>query len=462
MINRRDLLKSCGAAAAVTVSPGAVPSRPNIITILFDDLGCGDCSCYGNPTIITPNMDHMAQEGMRFTQFAGSPLCAPSRGQLMTGRLGIRTGLTTNFFPWSEGGIPDPEITVAQMLKKAGYDTMCVGKWHLGHLPRYLPTRHGFDDYFGIPYSNDMSKATNRADWAQSTPPTPLIRGEKVIEQEPDQSLLTQRYTEVATEFIRKCSRAGKRFFLYLPHTMPHQPVAASSRFRGKSQYGLYGDVVQELDWSVGEILRVLREQKLDRNTLVFISSDNGPATGVATGFFRGSKGTTWEGGMREPGIAWWPRTIPAGITTPAFASNMDLFPTYVKLAGLEMPRDRVYDGQDLAPVLFHNDPGREALFFYYRNSPGATYDRQERLQAVRKGRWKLHIERSEETCCALDRSGAAAPPSGEEEMPLLFDVQQDIGERRNQAARHPEIVKELLDVIAQHRASFTPAPTQR
>jgi arylsulfatase A-like enzyme len=283
--------------------------------------------------------------------------------------------------PWSEDGIPDSEITVAQMLKKAKYDTMCVGKWHLGHLPRYLPTHHGFDDYFGIPYSNDMSKATNpRNLWADKMPPTPLIRGEKTIEQEPDQSMLTQRYTEMATEFIRKSSRAERPFFLYLPHTMPHSPVAASSSFRGKSLCGLYGDVMQELDWSVGEILRVVREQKIDGNTLVMFTSDNGGAGAGSNGPFRGGKNATWEGGVRDPFIAWWPGRIPPGVVTPAFATEMDLFPTIVKLAGLEMPKDRVYDGQDLSPVLFRNDPGREPLFFYYRNSPGGPDDREEQL----------------------------------------------------------------------------------
>ena len=211
----------------------------------------------------------------------------------------------------------------------------------------------------------------------------------------------------------------------------------------------------------MGEILRVLREQNVDRNTLVFLSSDNGAASDVATGPFRGSKGTTWEGGMREPGIAWWPGTVPAAITTTAFTSNMDLFPTYMKLAGLEMPRDRVYDGQDLYPVLFHNEAGREPLFFYYRNSPGGPYDREERLQAVRKGRWKLHIEPSAETCCALDT--AVSPlPAGEPKLPWLFDVQGDIAERRHVEQRHPEIVKELLELIRVHQSSFTPAPTQK
>jgi arylsulfatase A-like enzyme len=395
----------------------------------------------------------MAQEGIKLTQFYASPLCAPSRGQLLTGRLGVRTGLTTNFFPDSQGGIPASEITVAQMMKKAGYSTTCVGKWHLGSLPRYLPTNHGFDDYFGIPYSNDMSKATNpRYPWPPGSPPTPLIGGEKTIEQEPDQSLLTRRYTEAAAEFIRKNSRAGKPFFLYLPHSMPHQPVSASSSFRGKSLCGLYGDAVQELDWSVGELLRVLREEKADRNTLVILTSDNGAGSGGSSGPFRDGKGSTWEGGVRVPCIAWYPGKVPAGVVTPAFATTMDLFPTFVRLAGLQMPNDRVYDGEDIGPVLFRGDAGREPLFFYYRNSPGGIYDREEKLQAVRKGRWKLHI----------DFTVPAGRTSDDLKPPMLYDVQQDISEQRNVASGQPEVVKELRAVIDHHKASFEPARTQR
>jgi arylsulfatase len=437
------MMKSGIAASAAPLAEAAT-RLPNIVLILFDDLGYGDLGCYGHPTIMTPNIDRVAREGMKFTQFYTASLCAPSRGQLMTGRLVVRTGMTRNFAPWSEGGIPDTEITIARMLKKADYATMCIGKWHLGHLPRYLPMGHGFDDYFGIPYSNDMSKATNpRAPWADKTPPTPLIRGEKTIEQEPDQSLLTQRYTEMATEFIRKSSRAGRPFFLYLPHTMPHWPQAASSRFRGKSRAGLFGDVVEELDWSVGEILRVLREQKLDRNTLVIVTSDNG-AEGGSAGPFRDGKVTTWEGGVRDPFIAWWPGKVPAGVVTPAFASEMDVFPTLVRLAGLEMPEDREYDGVDLTPVLFRNDPGREPLHFYYHEGI---------LQAVRRGRWKLHL---------MVSYRKAQPPPGEGEPPLLFDVEQDISERRNQANRQPEVVKQLLELIETHKASITPGPPQR
>jgi len=445
MISRRDVFRTGLAGASALLADSArAPSRlPNIVFIIADDLGYGDLSCYGHPTIMTPNLDRMAQQGMRFTQFCTAPVCGPSRAQLLTGRLGIRCGMSRNLFPWSQGGLPDSEITMAQLLKKAGYATMCVGKWHLGHLPRYLPKNRGFDDYFGIPYSNDMSKATNpRAPWADRTPPTPLIRGEEVIEQEPDQSTLTRRYTEVAMEFLRKCSRTGRPFFLYLPHTFPHRPLSAGSRFRGSSLAGLYGDAVEELDWSTGEILRVLREQKLDRNTLVIFTSDNGGESG-SNGPLRDGKVTTWEGGVRDPFIAWWPGTVPAGVVTPAFATEMDMFPTVARLAGLEMPTDRPYDGEDLTPVLLENDPGREPLFFYYS---------RENLQAVRKGRWKLHV---------AVNNRRSTPPPGEGAPPLLFDVQHDVSERRNVARANPGVVKELLELMDRHKASFTPPPPQ-
>ncbi len=443
-MKRRDLLKSgmAGPSAMLAGTASAADRLPNVILIFADDLGYGDLSCYGHPTIVTRHLDRMAQEGMRFTQFySAAPLCTPSRAALMTGRLPIRSGLTRGLAPWSESGIPDSEITVAEMVKSAGYATTCVGKWHLGHLPPYLPLRHGFDDYFGIPYSNDMSKATNpRAPWAHKTPPTPLIRGEKTIEHEPDQSTLTRRYTEAAAEFIRKSSRAGRPFFLYMPHTFPHWPLAASELFRGKSLAGLFGDVVEEIDWSVSEIFRVLREQGADRNTLVIFTSDNG-AEGGSAGPLRDGKVTTWEGGVRVPCIAWWPGKVPAGVTTPAFGTTMDLFPTFVRLAGLKMPADRVFDGEDLTPVLLRNEAGREPLFFYYSD---------ESVQAVRKGRWKLHV---------AVNNRKTPPPPGEGDPPLLFDVQRDISERRNVAKSQPGVVKELLELINQHKASITPGP---
>jgi arylsulfatase A len=244
-------------------------------------------------------------------------------------------------------------------LKPAGYATACVGKWHLGYQKEYLPLQHGFDRYFGLPYSNDMSPKSNpRRNYA----PLPLIRGNEQIETEPDQTQLTRRYTEEAVQFIKDSKRAAKPFFLYMPHTFPHIPLFASDRFRGKSVRGLYGDVVSELDWSVGEVLAAVKQEGLDDNTLIFFSSDNGPwliqrENGGSAGLLRDGKTTTWEGGMREPFIARWPGKIKPGVVTNAFASLMDVFPTCLQVAGVKMPQNRVYDGADLGPVLFQTNP---------------------------------------------------------------------------------------------------------
>ena len=449
VLNRRQFVTGGMTAPAISRAAAGPGVPPNIVIILADDLGYGDPSCYGHPTIQTPNIDRMAREGMRFTQFySAASLCTPSRAGLMTGRLPIRSGLTRVLFPWSEGGIQDSEITIADLLKKSGYATMCVGKWHLGHRRRYLPTRHGFDGYFGIPYSNDMSKATQpTASWVDRTPPTPLMRGEEVIEQEPDQRYLTRRYTEEAIRFIRESCSAGRPFFLYLPHTFPHMPLFASERFRGKSLRGLYGDVVEELDWSVGEILAELGRLGVDGSTLVAFTSDNGPATGSA-GLLRDQKASTFEGGMRVPFIARWPGRIPAAVTTPAFGATMDLLPTCAKLAGATLPADRTYDGDDLAPVLLGNSTGREPLFFYYSN-----LDDDQGLKAVRKGRWKLHtsIGSFRKAPLLRDESGP----------PLLFDLNEDPSEQRNLAGAKPEIVNELQAVMETHKASVRPGPQQ-
>jgi arylsulfatase A len=442
MLSRRAFLAS--AAAAVTA---AKVSPPNIVILFADDLGYGDLGCYGSPHIRTPHLDQLAREGLRFTQFySASPFCTPSRSALLTGRLPIRNGLNVVLFPDSTGGIPATEITLGELLQKQGYATAIVGKWHLGHRPEHLPIRHGFDSYFGIPYSNDMSPATSQNARKDTWPKTPLIRDEKIIEEEPDQSQLTQRYTQEAVSFLKASVKAKKPFFLYMPHTMPHWPLAASANFRGKSARGLYGDAVEEVDWSVGEILRTLRDLKQHTNTFVFFSSDNGPARylreeGGSAGPLRDGKGSTWEGGQREPAIAWWPGKIKPAVT-PAFGTMMDLFPTIAGLAAASLPSDRVYDGVSLAPVLFNGAPGREPLLFHYN---------QGALRAVRKGKWKLHIE----TNSALPKR----IPYRKEPQPLLYNLDSDTAEEWNVAAAHPGIVRELLALIDQHKASFTPGP---
>ncbi|MBX3413718.1 MAG: sulfatase [Pirellulales bacterium] len=428
---------------------------PNIVVIFTDDMGYGDLGCYGHPTIRTPQLDQMAAEGLRFTQFYScAPVCTPSRAGLLTGRLPIRSGLCSSkrrvLFPDSTGGLPDEEITLAEALSAHGYQTICIGKWHLGHQPSYLPTKHGFDHYFGIPYSNDMSAATNAAGKLRNWPPLPLIRDLETIETEPDQGKLTERYTEEAIRFINEATTPENRerpFFLYLPHTMPHVPVFASERFAGQSPRGLYGDVIETIDWSTGEILRTLREKGLADNTLVFFTSDNGPwlsqkMRGGSAGLLRGGKGSTWEGGQRVPGIAWWPgRVKPA--TTQAIASNLDLFPTCLALAGVPAPSDRPLDGLDITPVLDGDPSGPRTVFLYYRDDEPF---------ALRKGPWKIHVK---------SQAGYGQVKPDLHDPPLLFHLDHDPSETVDVAKEHPEVVKDLLDELARHKAAIEPGKPQ-
>lgn len=436
----RSLWSTTVLQVAFFAFSGAVAAAdrpPNFVIIFADDLGYGDLGCYGHPTIRTPNLDRMAAEGMRFTQFySAGEVCTPSRAALMTGRLPIRSGMCSDnprvLFPSSAGGIPDGEVTLGEALKARGYATMCVGKWHLGHLPQYLPTKHGFDGYFGIPYSNDMK-------------PTPLMRNEQTVEEPAVQETLTPRYTEEAVRFIK--ANRDKPFFLYFAHTFPHVPLHASARYKGTSPRGLYGDVVEELDWSVGHVLQTLRELGLAQNTLVFFTSDNGPwltqrQNGGSAGLLRDGKGSTWEGGMREPGIAWWPGRIRAGQVTTALAGTMDLFPTFVRLAGGEIPKDRVLDGVDMGPVLFGTGPGNRNIHFYYRG---------QRLMAVRKGPWKAHL-------ITQDGYGKNIETH---DPPLLFQLEQDPSERFDVAKEHPDVVADLLAEIERHKATVQPVNCQ-
>jgi arylsulfatase A-like enzyme len=458
MISRRSFVRLATQSAALLPAAQSLGAaqHPNIVIIFADDLGYGDLGVYGHPSIRTPNLDRMAADGMRFTQFySAASLCSPSRAALLTGRLPIRTGVNQVLVPWSKGGLPREEITIADALKRAGYATACVGKWHLGHLRQHLPAHHGFDRYFGIPYSNDMSRATaghpnfiKRLEEHPGTPGTPLIRDEETIETEPDQRQLTPRYTAEAIRFLRDSVRTQKPFFLYMPHTFPHTPLFASDRFRGKSARGLYGDVVEELDWSVGEIRRTLAELGVERNTLIVFTSDNGPwlikqQQGGSAGLLRDGKGSTWEGGMREPFIACWPGRIPPGVVTQAFGTTMDLFPTIVKQAGIPIPADRVYDGADLSAVLFENQPGREAVIFYYFSVD---------LRAVRKGPWKLHL---------ASNSPATGDTVTRYERPPLYNLLDDPSEKYDVSDSHPDVVKDLLRLIEEHKKNLKPGPEQ-
>ncbi len=409
---------------------------PNFVILLADDLGYGDLGCYGHPTIRTPHLDRMAAEGIKLSQFYVAPVCTPSRAALLTGRLPIRSGLNHVLFPTSNGGISDNEITLAQALQARGYASSCIGKWHLGHLPAYLPTRHGFNHYFGIPYSNDMDVKKS------GHPPIPLMRDVNIIEQPVVQETLTLRYTREALSFIRNhhATARAQPFFLHVAYNFPHIPLHAGKAFHGKSPRGLFGDVVEEIDWSVGQILAVLRDEGLADSTLVVFTSDNGPwliqkLHGGSAGLLREGKGSTWEGGVRVPCLAWWPGTIMPGRTALDLASELDLFPTCLDLAGAKIPEDRPIDGVSLAPLLRGTGPSPRTHLFYYHATE---------LFAVRRGPWKLHRK-------------TVNPASTQEKVqthnpPLLFHLTTDPSEQFNVADRHPDVVERILNDIEEHQ----------
>jgi len=427
-MDRREFLGLVGAAAVALphVARGAAAPKerlPNFVIIFTDDQGYQDLGCFGSPDIATPRLDKMAAEGMKFTDFyVAASVCTPSRAALLTGCYAQRVSLPSVLFPGSKVGISDKETTLAEILKTRGYATACVGKWHLGHLPPFLPTRHGFDTYYGIPYSNDMR-------------PTPLLRNEETIEEPATQDTLTQRYTEEAVRFIT--ANKDKPFFLYLPHTMPHVPLFASKEFKGKSKRGLYGDVIEEIDWSVGRILDTLQKLDLDEHTCVVFTSDNGPwlSKGKAGGSalpLRDGKFSAYEGGMREPCIMRWPGRIPAGKVCSEIATTMDILPTFIRLAGAEVPQDRVIDGKDIWPLMAGVEGARSPheAFFYLRGYA---------VHAVRAGDWKLHLPQT--------RTGKGKPP--QKNAAQLYNLREDIGEKNNVADAHPDVVQRLTELAA-------------
>ncbi|HEY2015437.1 MAG TPA: sulfatase, partial [Bryobacteraceae bacterium] len=434
-MTRRGFLGSAAAAAAGSRLSGAETRPPNVILILCDDLGYGDLGCYGSK-IRTPNLDRLAAEGVRFTNFCSAdPVCSPSRAALLTGRYPTRVGVPRVLFPQDQDGLSLDETTIAAMLKPRGYKTMCVGKWHLGRTAPYLPTSRGFDEYLGIPYSNDMT-------------PRVLLHNDQVVEETANLETLTERYTDQARKFITE-SKASP-FFLYMPHTFPHIPLAASPRFRGKSNEGLYGDVVEEIDWSVGEVLKTLKQNALDQNTLVLFSSDNGPWYQGSPGKLRGRKNTTYEGGVREPFIARWTGKIPAGRTSNALASMMDVFPTVAKLCGGALPA-KPLDGIDIWPLL-HGD--RQSI----DRAPLLYFDNWD-LQCARWMDWKLHIARHNTAAYT------PAPPDGRHSYllpkPELYNLAADPDESYDVAAGNPQIVEQIQAKIAGMMPGF-PAPVQQ
>jgi arylsulfatase A-like enzyme len=419
---------SLGAASRLCLArQGSRTARPNFVVIFIDDMGYGDIGPFGSTVNRTPHLDRMAREGMKLTSFyVASPVCSPSRAALMTGCYPRRVGLAKGsghavLFPGDPHGLHPNEITIAEILKRAGYATGCFGKWHLGDQPQFLPTNQGFDTYFGIPYSNDMWPGLKR--W--QFPALPVLRGTEIVDQVDDmddQATLCRRFTEEAVNFIK--THRERPFFAYVPHAFVHNPRQASPEFMAGAKTVEQAQV-EEVDWSVGRILQAVREAGIAEKTLVLFTSDNGAAGGLSSGPLRGGKGSAWEGGVREPTLAWWPGTIPAGSVCDEVATAMDLLPTFVTLAGAAVPNDRVIDGKDIRPLLLARPGARsphESIFYHQ----GTT------LRAVRSGPWKLF------------RNGS------------LYNLDDDIGERNDVAADHPDVVKRLTRCMDEFEAEIT------
>lgn len=411
-------------------APARDAGKANIILMNCDDLGYGDLACYGSPCNSTPHLDRLAAEGMRFTDFyMASPVCSPSRGAMLTGCYPPRIGFGSFdgrgvLFPGDPIGLNPSEITIAALLRDAGYATKIVGKWHCGDQPEFLPTRHGFDSYYGLPYSNDMGRQKVDDKW----PPLPLLRDEEVMQEQPDQSGLTERYVEESLRFIRE--QRQRPFFLYLAHMHVHLPIYAPARFLRESRNGAYGAAVACIDWAAGVIMAELRRLGLEDNTMVIFTSDNGSrcrGEGGSNGVLRGIKTTTWEGGQRVPCIIRWPGHIPAGSTCTGLATAMDFYPTVAAIAGCAVPTDRIIDGRDITPLMLSGGAAaspREAFFYYNRND----------LEAVRDGRWKLHVRKSRQAIAEL------------------YDLRNDPGENRNVHADEPAVVARLTALLERCR----------
>lgn len=446
-------------------------AQPNIVVIFIDDMGYADIGPFGCESYPTPNLDQMAADGRIFTDFhSATAVCSASRAALLTGCYPERVGILGALFPGNKRGLHADELTLAELCKSKGYATACFGKWHLGDVQPFLPLQHGFDEYLGLPYSNDMwpylngettLEAGQRQYAGKPMPPLPLIKGNDTLIASvtpDDQAQLTTQYTEHAVDFIDR--NHEKPFFLYLPHTMVHIPLFVSEKFKGKSGTGIYGDVVMELDWSVGQVLEALDRHGISENTLVVFTSDNGPWLsfgdhGGSAGPLREGKGTMWEGGYREPCVMRWPTKIPAGTSCDQLASTMDLLPTVAKMIGAELPADRKIDGKNILPLLTSDATTPHEVFYcYYGNQ----------LQAVRDSRWKLvlpHKYRSLE-----DRQpGTGGVGKGYRQVQAnqaLYDLKNDVGETTDASAENPEIVARLLKHVETARADLGDRLTKR
>ncbi|MFN0171807.1 MAG: sulfatase [Bryobacteraceae bacterium] len=433
-MNRRSFLGASPATALLGARKRTLSGRrPNIVMIVADDLGYGDLGCYGS-RIRTPNLDRLASDGMRFTDFySASSVCSPSRAALLTGRYPVRTGMVGVLQAADRTGLPDSETTVARMLRMSGYRSACIGKWHLGSRPEFLPTRRGFDEYFGVPYSNDM--------W-----PLTLMRNLETVEELPDSDQLTQRYTEEAVGFINRSK--AQPFFLYLAPHEPHIPIRVSSRFRNTSHLGLYGDAVEELDWSAGEILAALSSNDVAADTLVLFLSDNGPWYQGSRGGLKGNKGESFEGGFRVPFLARLPGRIPPGHVCSAVTSTMDILPTLAQLCGADLP-DAVVDGLDISDVLFGINEEVE-------RGPLLYFDGYE-IQCSRQGKWKMHFSRYSRLPWSSDGPRVNLPVT-----PELYDLELDPAESYDCAGANPFITSQMRVRVEQMVRSFPPEVEQR
>ena len=436
---------------------------PNIVLIFTDDQGYEDLGCFGSPDIRTPNIDQMAKEGIRLTNFyVSQPVCSASRSSLLTGCYANRLGIHGAYSPYVKKGLHPDEQTIAEILKPLGYANAIYGKWHLGSEPEFLPTRQGFDEYFGIPYSNDMWPHHPWQGSVFNFPELPLIENEAIIDTLDEQSMITTWYTERATSFIKK--NKERPFFLYVPHSMPHVPLFVSDKFRGKSPRGLYGDVIEEIDWSTGEILKTLKDEGLDENTLVIFTSDNGPwlSYGGHSGEahpLREGKGTSLEGGVRVPFVARWPGHIKPGSTSSNPAMTIDILPTICQITGATLPSKKI-DGRNMLSLLQSDDgysPHHEAYYFYYERN---------QLQGILSGdgRWKMYFPHSYRSLNGRIGTNDGMPIDYDQnQMSIeLYDLQNDIRETTSVAEEHPDIVTSLNELAEKIRGELGDDLTER
>ena len=430
MLSRRAFLRAAASVPLVSLPLAKAASRPpNIIVILTDDLGFGDVGFNGSK-IKTTNLNGLAASGATFKQFySANPVCSPSRASILTGRYPTRVGVPDIVFPTDTYGLADGEITIGQMLQNVGYATICIGKWHLGSLPQYMPNSHGFDEFYGVPYSNDMQ-------------PLPMMHNQDVVEVSTDNDWLTRKYTTAAVNFI--AANKDRPFFMYLAHNVPHYPFGASPDFKGRSPLGPYADAVEELDWSVGKVVQALSDNGIAENTLAIFSSDNGPWFQGSPGRLRGRKGETYEGGMREPFVAYMPGTIPAGLECSSVGSMLDLLPTFARIAGAPLP-SRPLDGIDIWPLLTGDQTSiaRDVLLYFDSWN----------IQCARLGQWKLHLSRYNAFPWVEE------PPEGRINLPLrrpeLYDVESDPEEAYECANAHPEVVDDIINRVVAMLPSF-------